>query len=102
LNFGVQDFAPGIGSKEWLITQGWITDEDAGPNGDFLDEALRSIGSITELAAKIPILAVFRLLCYARDFESAHSVPKRLLITAELSIPTVILRDDAAANKTLA
>jgi hypothetical protein len=28
LNSGVQDFAAGIGSREWLIAQGWITDED--------------------------------------------------------------------------
>ena len=61
----------------------------------------RQIG-LLRLAAKIPILAALRLLRYARGFESGNGVPKGLLIATEPSTPAVILRDDAAADKTLA
>jgi hypothetical protein len=67
----------------------------------FPGDALRSRSTLG-LAAKIPILGALRLLRYARGFESGHGVVKGLLIATEPSAPAVILRDDAAADKTLA
>ena len=67
----------------------------------FTGEAHWSESSTVASAAKIPILAALRWLRHARDFASGYGVPKRLLISTEPSIPTIILGDDAAADKTL-
>jgi hypothetical protein len=64
--------------------------------------SLRSVRSTIVLAAKVSILAALRLLGYAWSFESDNGVPKGLLVATEPPTPAVILRDDAAANKTLA
>jgi hypothetical protein len=63
-------------------------------------EALR-LRSTVELTAKIPILGALRLIRHARGFESGHGVVKGLLISTKPSTPAVVLRDDAAADKTL-
>src|ERR1700678_1107595 len=65
-------------------------------------EVFRSVRPKVGLAAKIPILIALRLLRYAWDFETGHRVTKRLLIAAEPSGPAIILRDESAADKTLA
>jgi hypothetical protein len=61
-----------------------------------------SVRSTIGLAAKVSILAALRLLRYAWSFENGNGVTKGLLIATEPSTPAVILRDDAAADKTLA
>src|ERR1035438_1057002 len=54
---------------------------------------------ITRLTAAIPILCALGFLRSALELEGVHGGAQRPLITAQPSIPALILRDDAAPGQ---